>query len=150
MCKFSSSQKLASLCVIAISIGVLLALNFLAEAEVNSPTLTILDVEEMSHIAGGQAYCYRIGSSGGGSSGSCRPSGSSCVSGSQCGSNPYTVRYASQYCYNTVSGYDSCSCTSTIPGWVMYNCQRCTWFSCSRSYIGSGGSRNTCWASGTC
>ena len=148
MCKLSFSQKLASLCVIAVSIGVLLALNFPAEAEVNSSTLTILDVEAMSHIAGGT--CKEIGHTGGSSSGSCRPNGSFCASGSQCGSNPYTTIYSSQYCSDASTGYRECWCNNTTPGWRMYNCQRCIYLTCLRSYIGSGGSHIVCTGSASC
>lgn len=53
MFKFSLSQKLSSFCFVAICVGILLSLPLRAEAAVNSPTLTVLDMEEMSQIAGG-------------------------------------------------------------------------------------------------
>ena len=68
MFKFGFSQKLASLCFMAVSVTVLLSLNLPAAAAVNSPTLTVLDMEEMSQIAGG-TYCYEIDSPGVSSSG---------------------------------------------------------------------------------
>ena len=151
MCKFSFSPKLASLCVIAISIGVLLVLNFPAEAEVNSPTLTRLDMEEMSQIAGGQSQCQsRFYWPAQSPSGSCRPNGSSCQSGSQCGSSRYTVYRADEYCDYTPTGYYYCSCGSASPGWDQYDCQRCVGGVCSRRYRGNGGYRIACQLSRSC
>ena len=150
MFKFGLSQKLVSLCFVAISVGFLLVLSLPAETEVNSHTLSVLDIEELSQIAGG-AYCYKIGHTGGGSSGWCRPNGSLCASGSMCGSNPYTAIYSSDYCTTTPeTGYHECSCRSTTPGWRMYNCRVCSLFNCSRSYLSSGGSRTVCTGSASC
>ena len=53
MFNFGLSQKLSSLLFLSIGVSILLGLSLSAEAAVNSPTLTILDMEEMSQIAGG-------------------------------------------------------------------------------------------------
>ena len=148
MFRFGFSHKLSSLLLISVTLGVLLCLNLSAEAEENSPTLTVLNVEEMSQIAGGT--CKKIGHTGGSSSGSCRPNGSLCASGSHCGSNPYTTIYSSQYCSDASTGYRECWCNTTTPGWRMYNCQICIYLTCLRSYIGSGGSHIVCTGSVSC
>ena len=148
MCRFSFSQKLASLCVIAISISVLLVLNFPAEAEVNSPTVTILDMEEMSQIAGGT--CKKRLSTSSSTSGSCRPNHSPCGIGADCGTNPYTIMFSQQYCQNATKGYDECWCQTVGQGWQMYNCQQCLASYCIRAYAGSGGDRIECTVSTRC
>ena len=69
--------KLSRLLFLSIGVSLLLVLSLPAVAAVNSPTLTVLDMEEMSQIAGGSVNCYEIGSTSGGKSGSCKPTGSS-------------------------------------------------------------------------
>ena len=60
MFNFGLSQKLSSLLFLSIGVSILLGLSLSAEAAVNSPTLTILDMEEMSQIAGGGSVCKLI------------------------------------------------------------------------------------------
>ena len=151
MFKFGFTQKLASLCFVAISVAVLLSLNFPAEAEVNSPTPTVLDMEEMSQIAGGSGHCYKIGRTSGGTTGDCSSDGSICFWPSACGTNPYTYIFPQQYCSPGQSrGHHDCTCYDAGRGWKMYNCQICIGNRCKRSYSGSGGSRIECTVSGIC
>ena len=154
MCKFSFSPKLASLCVIVISISVLLALNFPAEAKVNSPTMTVLDMEEMSQIAGGGTSCKTRSTISGSLHGDCRPNGSACGHNMNCGTNPYTVIHSQQYCESAPTGYDGCWCETQGNGWDMYNCQVCVKVGqlgvCSRQYKGGGGGRIRCSVGNDC
>ena len=52
MFNFGLSQKLSCMLFLSIFVSVLLGLSLPAEAVVNSPTMTVLDMEEMSQIAG--------------------------------------------------------------------------------------------------
>ena len=153
MFKFGFSQKLASLCFMAVSVAVLLGLNLPAAAAVNSPTLTILDMEEMSQIAG--AGCKQVLSTSGGGSGSCRPDFSPCSRGQDCGTNPYIIIYGQEYCQDASTGYDECWCQVQGHGWQMWNCQNCIIFygnvgGCMHSYSGSGGHLIQCTVSTRC
>ncbi len=154
MFKFGFSQKLASLCFMAASAAVLLSLNLCAAAAVNSPTLTILDMEEMSQIAGGRTSCKMILTIPGGLHGSCRPNGSPCAHGMNCGTNPHTVIHSQEYCQTAQTGYDGCWCGIEGNGWAMYNCQVCTKVGfggvCSRHYMGGGGGLIRCSVGNDC
>ena len=114
-----------------------------------SAVMTVLDMEEMSQIAGGSTRCKEIRSTGGGSVGNCRPNGSFCRHGLDCGTNPYTIIYGSEYCAAVPSGgYYDCWCSTVSPGWKMYNCQICILLNCIALSRGTGGSRVDCTAGG--
>ncbi len=153
MLKFGLSQKLSSRLFISISVSILLSLNLPAEATVNSPTLTILDMEEMSQIAG--AGCKQVLSTKGGNSGSCRPDFSPCGRHQDCGTNPYIKIFGQEYCQDASTGYDECWCQDEGHGWQMWNCQNCaTWYGdvggCLAQYRGSGGHLIRCTVSTLC
>ncbi len=156
MFKFGFSQKLASLCFMAASAAVLLSLNLCAAAAVNSPTLTILDMEEMSQIAGGSTDCYDRGRTNGGTSGSCRATGSFCLWPSWCGTNPYMLIFRHQYCKranpaHANRGHYDCSCYTVSPAWRMWDCHVCAAdFECTRMFLGEGGNRIACTLSTRC
>ena len=110
MFNFGLSQKLWSLFFLSIGVSVLLALS-LPAAAVNSPTLTVLDMEEMSQIAGGSTHCFDIGRTSNSRVGNCRASNSFCLWLSACGTNPYVVTYGQEYCKLGVSpGHHNCTC----------------------------------------
>ena len=151
MLKFGLSQKLSSLFFISIIVSILLSLNLPAAEAVNSPTMTILDLEEMSQIAGGSTDCYDRGRTGGGNSGSCRAGGSFCLLPSQCGTNPYMYIFGQQYCKRANRGHYDCSCSTVSPAWKMWDCHICTNdFECTRAFLGQGGSRIECTLSTLC
>lgn len=144
MLKFGLSQKLLSLLFISISVSILLSLNLPAAAAVNSPTLTVLDMGEMSQIAGG-TYCYEIESPKPGKSGSCSPTNSICGSHISCGTNPYVIILPNQGCVTTRhQGHHYCHCSAEEPGWLIYNCQICKLFKCKPELLDRGGVRSRC------
>ena len=145
MFNFGLSQNLSRLYFVAISVSLLLVLSLPAVAEVNSPTLTVLDMEEMSQIAGGSVNCYEIGSTGGGKSGSCKPTGSICPWPSYCGTNPYVEIYGNQYCKIANTGHYDCRCSTHSPAYRMWFCEFCSLdWECTNQYGGQGGSRIRC------
>ena len=150
MFNFGLSQKLWSLFFLSIGVSVLLALS-LPAAAVNSPTLTVLDMEEMSQIAGGSTHCFDIGRTSNSRVGNCRASNSFCLWLSACGTNPYVVTYGQEYCKLGVSpGHHNCTCYVQGHGWQMWNCQVCLGNRCKRDYLGSGGERIECMLSSRC
>ncbi len=124
MFNFGLSQTLSSLCFVAISVSILLSLSLPAVAEVNSPTLTVLDMEEMSQIAGG-SMCKIIKVLSNSPQGRCAAKGDLCGHYTNCGTNPYIEFNDQHYCQNSNVGFDECSCTTTGAGWLVYNCQNC-------------------------
>ena len=152
MFNFGLSQTLSSLCFVAISVSILLSLSLPAEAEVNSPTLTVLDMEEMSQIAGGGSVCKDISTIPTSRAGRCRADGSPCLGDVQCGDSHYTEFFSTEYCQNTQAGHDGCWCWTAGNGWKTYNCrdQRClkdrAQFAglCKRAFMGGGGKRIKC------
>ena len=149
MLKFGFNQRLASLCFMVISVSVLLVFSFPAKTEVASSRLTVLNMEEMSQIAGG-SWCYTVGTVRG-TSMSCQPVGTICATSGRCGG--YTrVRSSTQLCmYPRSLGYLNCSCVNagTGPMWEDYNCS-CSWFRCRRVHLGSGPPVQSCTGSGSC
>lgn len=149
MFKFGLSQKLSSLLFLSIGVSILLGLSLPAEGAVNSPTLTVLDMGEMSQIAGGT--CKEVQDTGGGDVGRCESHGTLCGHGLQCGTNPYTIIYHSQYCKSVTSGgYYACYCAKVIPAWESWNCQKCTLFWCSPKRDSFGGYHWHCTADAYC
>jgi len=145
MFKFGLSQKLLRLFFLSIGISMLLGLSLPAESAVNAPTLTVLDMKEMSQIAGGSTKCYSISRVDGGPAGSCRAGGSFCRWPSWCGTNPYMYIYSNQYCVDAEYGYYNCSCNTVSPAWKMWDCHICTNDSeCTREFRGQGGERLEC------
>ena len=143
MFNFGLSQKLLSLLFFAIFVSVLLGFSLPAEGRVNSPTLTVLDMGEMSQIAGG-TYCYEIDSPGVSYSGTCRH-GIYCLSHVDCGTNPSTIILPNEACVITSDeGYHHCHCRASSPGWLVYNCQRCKSFKCAGKFLYKGGKRSLC------
>lgn len=145
MFNFGLSQKLFNLLVLSIGVSLLLSLSLPAAAVVSSPTLTVLDMGEMSQIAGGSVNCYKIGSVKGGKSGSCKPTGHICPWPSYCGTDPYVEIYGNQYCEIAGTGYYDCSCSTYTPGWKAWYCEFCTLdWECTKAFGGQGGSRIRC------
>ena len=149
MFNFVSSQKLLNLLVLSIAVSILLSLSLPAVAEVNSPTMTVLNMEEMSQIAGGT--CKVVKSTMGGDVGRCESSGTKCSGGLQCGTNPYTIIYCSDYCESVISGgYYECYCDDRRPAWQSYNCQKCWLFWCNSARGRKGGVRWDCQTGAYC
>ena len=152
MFNFGLSQNLSSLCFVAISVSLLLSLSLPAMAAVNSPTLTVLDMEEMSQIAGGGSVCKLISTIPSSRAGQCRPDGSVCFGDLQCGDPQYTEILSTEYCQNAQAGYDGCWCWTDGFAWKTYNCrdercQKADWQPaglCKRKYKGGGGQRLRC------
>ena len=145
MFNFGLSQTLSRLLFLSIGVSLLLVLSVPTAAAVNSPTLTVLDMEEMSQIAGGSVNCYEIGITKGGKSGSCKPTGSICPWPSYCGTNPYVEIYGNQYCKIASTGHYDCRCSTHSPGWKMWYCEFCTLdWECTNAFDGQGGSRLRC------
>ena len=150
MFNFGLSQNLSRLCFVAISVSLLLVLSLPAVAEVNSPTLTILDMEEMSQIAGGGSLCKIISTIPSSTAGTCRPDGTRCWGDVQCGDSQYTVILSTEYCQDAQVGHHGCWCRTEGNAWLTYNCKRCTrtdWpfaGQCERRFKGGGGQRLRC------
>ena len=150
MFNFGLSQTLSSLCFVAISVSILLGLSLSAEAAVNSPTLTVLDMEEMSQIAGGTSVCKIISTVPSSEAGECKDIGSECWGDVQCGDSHYTEILSTEYCQNAQAGYHGCWCRTDGNAWKIYNCKQCyrsDWpfiGQCDRSFKGGGGKRIKC------
>ena len=143
MFNFGLIQNLSRLFFLSIGVSLLLILSVPTAAAVNSPTLTVLDMGEMSQIAGG-TYCYEIDSPGVSYSGTCRH-GRYCQSHVACGTNPSTIILPNEACVITINeGYHHCHCRASSPGWLVYNCQRCKSFKCAAEFLYKGGKRSLC------
>ncbi len=145
MFNFGLSQNLSRVLFLSIGVSLLLVLSVPTAAAVNSPTLTVLDMEEMSQIAGGSVNCYDIGSTKGGESGFCKSTGSICPWPSYCGTTPYVKIYGNQYCKIASTGHYDCRCSTHSPGWKMWYCEFCTLdYECTNAFAGQGGNRIRC------
>ena len=150
MLKFGLNQKLWCLFFLSIGVSILLVLSLPAEAAVNAPTLTVLDMEEMSQIAGGGSLCKLISTIPASTAGKCRADGSDCFGDVQCGDSQYTVIRSTEYCQNAQVGHHGCWCRTDGNAWLTYNCKRCTrsdWpfvGQCERRFMGGGGKRIKC------
>lgn len=151
MLTFGLSQTLSSLCFVAISVSLLLILSLPAVAEVNSPPMTVLDMGEMSQIAGGGSVCKIVKTVQGRGIGRCRPDKSTCLGNAQCGDSNYTIIFSTEYCQNAQTGGHGCWCEPYGRAWRTYNCKYCDiptdlnrTGQCVRLLIDYGGQRIRC------